>query len=275
MKRVIAVLAVALTCSAQTAAAPSPNQIYDRARAAVAARTLPRYLAYTATAAFARKGKTQVEHLRVVLRTADGRAYVTPLRDSARDRIDVTPYAAPKPPYFWPATTFGFGGPRAVEAPSIYEAPSTPDAASSAGPRVIGSVHAAAREYDVTLVDTTTLDGANMYHLHLVPRADPVHRRLREMFVDAMTFEPRRIVMQAYFARGPIATRPLVTVDYSSFEGTWLIAHARLDAVVRIAFFAYGGAGEFHLDDVSAPPTAPDWEFDPALLAQHEGATHH
>lgn len=270
MRRALA-LAALFACTAQSADTPSPNQIFERARAAASARTLPPFLAYTTNAAFDRKGKTKTERLRVILRTADGKAFVTPLAESAKDRIDTTPYVAAKPPYSWPSSTFGLAKPRALEAPSIYESPGTPVPVPNASiePRVIGSVRAQSRDYDVTLVGTAMIGDARVYDLHLVPRFDPEHRRLRELFVDSTTYETRRIVMQAYLAKGFFKTRPLVTFDYQPFEGAWIISHASLSVTVRVTFFAYGGSGEFRLTDISAPTSEPDWQFDPTLLAAH------
>jgi hypothetical protein len=267
-RHLVGLLLAALVAVGDGAPPLSADAIFDRARAAVAARPLPPYIAYTTYAAFLRKGHTKAEHLRVVLRTSDGHAYVTPVPDSPADRIDTTPYVAVKPPYFWPTTTFGLVPPRAVEGPSIYEDPASATPASS-GPAVIGSVKAVTRDYDVTLVGEEMLDGANVYDLITVPRSDPSHHRIRAMFVDTQTYEPRRIVMQAYAGKGPIHVRPLVTLDYAPFGPTWLIARGTTDVVVRITLFAYGGGGEFRLSDVSFPDTEPDWMFDRDKLRAH------
>jgi hypothetical protein len=91
-----------------SASVPGANEIYDRARAAAKARTLPPYLSYDTHATFERKGKIKAEHLRVVLRTADGKSYVTPVPDSPRDRIDTAPRVEDRPPYnLSPFNTFG------------------------------------------------------------------------------------------------------------------------------------------------------------------------
>jgi hypothetical protein len=241
--------------------------ILDRARAQVAARKIPPYIAYTQYAALARHGRTRAEQARIVLRTADGKVNSTPLPDSPNDRVDATPTVDDRPLVF-PTTTFGFARRGPGEAPSQYESRSTP-AAGPSGPAVIGHVTATARDYDATLVGSETLAGAGVYHLRLVPRFDPQHHPIREMWIDASTFDPRRIAIELWAQTGPVRSRPTVTVDFAPVDGTWLVSHAAMDFVLRFAFLNYGGSGDFRISDVSFPTSEPDWMFDRKGLAAH------
>jgi hypothetical protein len=247
------------------------NEIYDRARAAAYAGKLPPFLSYETHATFARKGKIKAEHFRVVLRTADGKSYVTPVPDSPRDRLDTTPRVQDKPPYLSPFNTFGLIERKAGEKPSLYEAPGTPAPAAS-GPPVIGSVTVTARAYDISLLGIEALGGRNVYHLALHPVRDPVHRRLRELFVATDTYRLERAVIQAYGAAGPLHTRPLVTIDYAPAGDAQAIARISVDVTLRAFFFAYGGHGEFRAENLATRSTEPAWMFEAGLLAAHERA---
>ncbi len=243
--------------------------IYDRARATVAARTLPPYIEYVQYAAFNRHGKVQAERSLVILRMADGKANITRIPDSPADHIDTRPVVKDRP-LVYPTTTFGLVKRRTGETPSIYESDATPPPAPDpGGPAVIGRVRATARDYDPTLVGTEQLAGATVYHLKLVPRFDPRRNPIRDLYIDTTTFDPRRIAIEVFAAAGPVRSRPTVTVDFASIDGTWLIAHAAMEFVLRFAFLNYGGSAEFRTSDVRFPATEPDWMFDAKRLAEH------
>ena len=242
--------------------------IYDRARAVVAARRLPPFIAYTQYAAFMRHGKVQAESARIVIRTADGKANITRLAQSPRDRVDATPAVAR--PLVFPTTTFGFVKRRTGEDASTFEAPPASPAESNAGgPAVIGRVSATARDYDPVLIGVEQLAGSAVYHLRLVPRFDPRRHPIREMYVDTLGFDPRRITIEVWAQAGPVRSRPRVDVDFAPVDGTWLIAHASMDFVLRLLFFSYGGSAEYRTSDIEFPAAEPDWMFDTAALHRH------
>ncbi len=259
---------------ASPAVVPDANAIYDRARAAANAGRLPPFLSYETDATFARKGKIKAEHYRVVLRSADGKSYVTPVPDSPRDRLDTRPRVQDAPPYLSPFNTFGLIERKAGEKPSLEESPGTPalgapPAPQASGPPVIGSVTVTARPYEISLVGIETLGDRTVYHLALRPIRDPVHRRLRELFVATDTYRLERAVIQAYGAAGPLHTRPLVTIDYAPAGDAQAIVRISVDVTLRAFFFAYGGHGEYRAANIATPEAAPDWMFDAALLAEH------
>lgn len=241
---------------------PPATEIFDRAQQAAAARPQPAYIEYTQYAAFIRRGRTRTQTDRIILRTADGKTNVTPLDRSEHARVDDRPLV-------FPTSTFGLVERPGNDAPSVLDngPPSPP-----AGPPVIGRVRATARRYDVTFAGTERLDGAAVFHLVLVPRFDPRRNRIRALYVDTATFQPRRIVIEYFADRGPVRSRPTVTFDYAALRDTWLIAHATMDFVLRMAFVAYGGSGELRISDASFPGAEPDWLFDPAALAAHRAA---
>jgi len=238
--------------------APSADEIFTRARAVAKQRTLPPYLQYRLDGAFEHRGKVDRTHFRVTLRTADGKAYVEPLQDSPRDRIDTTPYVAGGPPYVWPARTFGLIPPThaATDASSVFEG-AAPSPAPSNEPGTIGRVTAIRREYDVTLVGTETVNGHAVYHLHLVPRIDPDTQHLRELYVDTESYQTVREVLEFLGVAGPIRVHPRATLDYVPFGSGWIIATGAGDFTARFGFFSYAGTIGMRIFDVSAPADVP------------------
>jgi hypothetical protein len=262
---VFVLLAVTLRPAALTGQGLDGRSILDRTRVTVAARKLPPFVAYTEYAAFERHGKIKARRARVVVRMADGRANITPLADSPRDRIDTQPTVKDRP-LVYPTTTFGLVKRNNGERPSAFE---NSPALDRNQPRVIGRVEAVAQDYDATLIGTESLNGASVYHLKLVPRVDPDRHRIRALYVDTATFEPRRIAIEVQAAAGPVHSRPTVTVDFTPVDGTWVIAHAAMAFVLRLGFFNYGGSAEYRVCEVSFPAAEPAWMFDSQLLKRH------
>ncbi len=266
-------LTLLFVCGVQLPGAASPavasaDEIYDRARQTVAARSVPPFIAYTESTTFVSHGKARAQHERIILRTADGKVNVTRLPDSPADRVDTTP-AIKDRPLVYPTTTFGLVRRRTGEVSSAYEPPTPESSPAVAGPAIIGHVRSTTRDYDPTFVGTESLNGASVYHLRLVPRGDPVHRPIRDLYVDTTTFDPRRISIAIAAHAGPISSRPTVNVDFAPVEGIWLIAHATMDFVLRLAFFQYAGSADYRTSDISFPAGEPTWMFDATLLAEH------
>jgi hypothetical protein len=262
--------AAAPTPASFGSAAPEALEIFDRTRARVAARVLPPFIAYTEYAAFMRHGKIRAQHDRVILRTADGRADITPVPDSAQDRIDGKPSV--DRPIVNPTTSFGLVKRRTGETASPYETQTAPlpePAADAAGPHLIGHVSSHPRDYDPTLIGIEQIGGARVYHLKLVPRFDPQHHPIRDLYVDTQTYDPRRMAIEVFAAVGPVRSRPTVVVDFAPVDSTWMIDHASMDFVLRLAFLAYGGSAEYRTSEISFPASEPDWLFDAKELAEH------
>ncbi len=269
----VATLAVPLSAFAQATSAPAApaldaTAIYDRTRAAIAARAVPPFIAYAQYAAFERRGKVQAERSQIIVRMADGKVNSTRVPASPDDRVDTQP-AVKDRPLVYPTTSFGLVKRRGGESASAYESASSPAPEPAGGPAVIGRVAAMSRDYDPTLVGTERLDGAAVYHLKLVPRFDPAHHPIRDVWIDTGSFNPRRIAIEVWAAAGPVRSRPTVTVDFAPVDGTWLIAHAGMDFALRFGFLSYSGSAELQISDVRFPAAEPDWMFDPQLLAAH------
>jgi len=280
MRRAPRLLGFAAFCAISIAAklvwaqpALDGEAIFARARTVAEARVLPPYLEYTTYAAFVRKGHVDAEHYHVIVRTADGVSNVTPVPDSPADHIDTKSYVQKSPPYFWPATTFGLARQQRNDSQDFGLSGGAPAPEPSATPlTTIGSVHAVAHDYTVTLAGIETLGGTRMYHLLLEPIYDPQKHQIREAYIDAETFQTRRLVVAVYAKAGPFHSQPRAVVDYAPIGSAWLVSKGEIDFTLRFGPLAFSGAGEFRLTDVRAPEAEPDWLFDKDKLAAHQRA---
>lgn len=250
------------------------DAIYDNARVAVSALDLPPYLAYTADFTLERKGRIEARHERIYLRTADGHAYVRNLPDSPADRVDaqprvVTEGAKDDPATAMPLTTFGLR-PRKAGG-EFLESPATPQPSPSPDHSVIGSVKAVDRAYALEFAGTGTVDGRDVYHLVLTPRRDPLHNRIRELFVDEQTFVPLRYVIEVEALAGPFRKSFFITCDTQAVGPHRLIVRAETSLAFRALFVSFAGTGRYVLRDISYPPALPAWMFDPAAIKAHAG----
>ena len=92
----------------------------------------------------------------------------------------------------------------------------------SSGPKTIGRVSTVRRRYTVRLIEQTSLDGVEVYHLGLDPLADPARDRLRELWIDTQTYA----VVQARIA-GNFVQKPATAVP-------WLIRFRTIDGATYI-----------------------------------------
>jgi hypothetical protein len=89
--------------------------------------------------------------------------------------------------------------------------------------RVIATVSAQAQVYRVELIDTPTLDDVPTYHLRLSPLRRPKENRLRELWIGANDYLPRRALVSGNFTIAPLVDVPW-TIDFSVINGAPYIA---------------------------------------------------
>jgi len=73
---------------------------------------------------------------------------------------------------------------------------------------VIAVVSSQSRDYAVTLVDSPVVEGAPCYHLRLTPLRKPKTNRLRELWIGANDYLPRRDRRRKFHARA-VRRRPV------------------------------------------------------------------
>jgi hypothetical protein len=228
---------------------PTPDAAFADVRAAMAARTTPRYGLYTVRITFERDGRIWsqkydeleyfydgVVHGNAFSREEEASPFIPPGGFSVaipfvkfpRKEKFRNPLGAPIL-----AIDYDFGLLPRVRRTARPE-PSATNAPGD-GTRVIGRVQATARDYDVTRVGIATDDGRTIDHLTLVPTHDPKNLRLRELWIDTATHLPTRLRVAGNFTRPP-STEVTWTVFFRTVDGTLLIDREIADAPLAFGF---------------------------------------
>ena len=89
--------------------------------------------------------------------------------------------------------------------------------------RTIAVVSSGAPVYRVELIDQPQLDGIQTYHLRLTPLRKPKENRLRELWICANDYLPRRAVTAGNFTISPLTDVPW-NVDFALVDGAPVIS---------------------------------------------------
>ncbi len=273
-----------------TSPAPDPYALFTAARAAVSRARYPDRVDYTIAVTGLDGSTPRVDHYRAVSRPDE-------------DLVDVAPISqeqAAHPPSVPHGFNFAFTGavcggkcetgsatvkvPAGRPAPSAdllgvpllaptymfglaYQRPTAggAQAVSTETLPVIAVVSSSARDYAVTLADTPLVDGAPTYHLRLTPLRKPHDNRLRELWIGAADYLPRKAIVAGNFTLAPFVDVPW-TVDFSVIAGAPFIARERADAtlylehrqVVRDASIAFENVDEPNATIYGRPLIAPN-----------------
>lgn len=204
--------------------------IFERARAAFAARTYPSTIKY----------RIRISGLRGELwagRTYDAFERWPEARVYARSISEEEAADPVKPP---PFCFFGLGAPKraGLELPGLLGFPKlavtyafglarTPTASgpSENDPafKTIASVRAVARTYDVRLVGEDDVDGSRCFHLALAPLGNPGTYRVRDLWVDEASYQTRRLVTDGNFTGRETGAGRWI-VSYVQLRDAWYLA---------------------------------------------------
>jgi hypothetical protein len=216
---------------------PTPDvraeEIFAKARAALAARAFPPTIKYAVRISGLSNGKWT------------GRTY-----DSFEDWPDGTVFSRSiseeeaanpvKPP---PFCFFGLGAPKkaGLELPDLIGFPelavtytfglapppaADPEPSSTSIPtglKTIGTVEAVSRTYDVRLAGEEPVDGNACWHLTLRPLGNPGKYRLRDLWVDESSNQVRRLVTDGNFTRPGLGSSAW-TVSYVQLGNSWYLS---------------------------------------------------
>jgi hypothetical protein len=237
----------------------SPQKIYENARLAAYLRTYPRYLTYVIDVQSTAYSTHYHEGYRALLRTQDDALTV-------KQQPIYTTNKAPAPYGF---TFFGlhktgkpqdhidppFGVPL-ISATYDFGLAEAPVSRGDLGPReeaiqsllgvpVIGHVAVSGADYAISLVGQESLDGVDVYHLKMRPLHQPDQYRLRELWVDARTFDVRKLVTQGIFPGGP-AAHAMWTVAFIELHGWWFIRTESTPQTLRWGRKMFSPGTEYH-----------------------------
>ncbi len=130
---------------------------------------------------------------------------------------------------------------------------------------VIAVVSNSARDYDVSLLGETPLNGEETYHLGLKPLRKPKHFRLRELWVGVSDFLPRQALIAGNFTVAPLVDVPWI-VSFRVVDGLLYVSSEHAQAklylshrhTVQGAEVNFQGIQESVGDFSGAPLIAPD-----------------
>jgi len=269
-----AALTFALTalCAAHAVANSPPSlggdEILARARATFHAHARPPFVAYTVAR---REMVNQVPdffdtyELRVWYRSADGSALARrvergvafgPLhyiRPRFNDAVDPGP---PTADIFEPAP-----------------APAAKHGAVSADRETMPTIANVQVKGEFDYRAATVEIAGGSYHLKLQALRDPERNRLREVWVDAATFEVRRIVAddRLFMLPSDVSYPDRLDATLAADDGVPLIEHVAMTTVPDWRSHAPDEQSDYRFKDVAFPAALPDWYFDPRSYRAHIG----
>ena len=263
----ITVLLLAATLS-------DPYQIFGMARARWGAQHYPEKIAYTVAVDVVESGARKTERYEAGYDAAEESLLVDPVSDREKAHpyyvpggfgfnIALSGQGRPDPdvdffgvPFLAPNYSFGIGvTPRGSASPPpdpmelvrevraefhdpLAPSRSVPVPAASPGLREIAAVSTRTRTYDINLVGIEPVDGTPAYHLILHPVRDPGRYRLRDLWIDTQSYEPRKLVEGLNFVRGP-GTAVAWSVTFEQSGGASYIATETALAPTRLGRHHY------------------------------------
>jgi hypothetical protein len=239
-------LATALTAARAQADEPvvKPFQVIDHALERWRGR--PRPLAVSYVVNFTGRNKDRVFRRRFLVDASvpDHTTHVTVLASEG----PAPPFVQPEKPRLLATETFGF-------VPPDAQASALPLAPAATNLPVIAAVHATVRyPYNVSFVGFESVENRPAYHLQLDPRRAPDAYPLREIWIDASTYDVLQVVAQQFERLGPIAIPYRVSARYAEQGPYWLITHAEAGATIRAGLFSYASNADADFEDFQYAP---------------------
>jgi hypothetical protein len=273
-------------------ALPKPYAIYDRARNVLAAERYPEQFQYRVTVGVIEGGTTKSEHYHC--ESVDGDIRPMGVSDEERQAphytsgIDLRLVMT----LGWnthkggPSQTWSAAANKKEALPDFFGLPlvspaymfglnaATKDDAGAPQANDAGTLHSIAtvvsenRAYSISLAGEESLRGIQAYHLELRPLASASVYRLRDLWIDAATYDVLQASVQGNFTNAPMTQVPwtvefvtVAGVTYIDSEATTATLHFRRDRTFDGALIAF--------DDISEAtgtlPTLPNVVTDGVL----------
>jgi hypothetical protein len=234
--------ALCLALSSNASAAPDAYQIFDRARRVLEAQSYPDPIFYRTTIHVSEGAKDEFEHFRaeafssgdvrvegvseeeqaaphqstgvnfkfafsIGWNTGAGGQTETVTKDAHRKEASPDYLGVP---LISPSYSFGLT-PQRDDAPKL-------NLPSALNLPTIATVTAIGRAYRVFLLGTEMMDGLYTYHLRLEPTSHPDRYRIRELWVDAYTYQIVQLQTQGNFTAAPMSNVPWL-VTFQTVDG--------------------------------------------------------
>lgn len=130
----------------------------------------------------------------------------------------------------------------------------TQQSVASGEVKTIAAVTSYVRRYTITLAGMDTLNGAQCYHLVLKPNFDPARLRLRDVWVDAQTYETRQLISSGNFTGSAVPW----LITFADVDGSQYIASETALAPVGVGDHRYEHASiAFQAIAQAQRPTRP------------------
>lgn len=232
-----------------------PYAIWLRTRSAVTSSQYPEHIAYKIGVSGLDGSATASDHYRASYDSSNGSIRVFSISDEQLEKPAPVPHGFNvmltadvcfiycigfRQPVGRPEATQDLFGPPILDPTYMFRmrykiaASSTELQEGDSALRTIAVVSNSVHDYQVSLMDTPTLDGVSTYHLKLVPLRSPKDNRLRELWVGSMDYLPRRAVIAGNFTIAPLVDVPW-SVDFEIINGAPYISREAAAATLYMA----------------------------------------
>lgn len=255
---------------AQAQAAPDPYSVFAKSRSYWVHQHYPEMLRYSVAVSVVEDGNARTERYESVYDAVNNAISVDPVSDYERAHpvvptgidFSVASQRIGKP---FPAIDF-LGVPRLAPNYSFGMAPFIParnaydsnelvaqirgefhDTAPLRVPGgkkalpLIGTVFAVDHSYRIAYINDETIDGHDCYHLALTPARDPSHYRIREAWIDRVSYAPWKLIDASNFRSGA-AANVAWTINFADVNGAHYISRERADAPISLNGRAFSSA---------------------------------
>jgi hypothetical protein len=120
-----------------------------------------------------------------------------------------------------------------------------PDETFGLVPRVRSgtSDDASAASIQTLAVGSESLGGRSVYHLRFAPRSDAERYPVRDVWIDATSFDVRKVAAREVEHAGLLQVPFLLTVDYGSAGPYWLVERGEAGATAHLVLFTLSAQG--------------------------------
>jgi hypothetical protein len=294
----VAPFALCLAAATNASASSDAYAIFDRARQVLQAQSYPDPIFYRTTVHVAEGSKDEFEHFRAEA-FAGGDVRVAGVSDEEQTAPQQSSGVNFKLAFSIGWNT-GAGGQSATATADAHRKEASPDylgvplispsysfgwnlqrsgtpepvALRASKLPTIVTVRAIGRAYKISLVGTEIVEGFLAYHLHLEPAVDPGRYRIRELWIDAYTYQIVRLQTQGNFTVAPMADVPWL-VTFQDVGGTFYIKDETALAPLVFRHDRTFSTASISFDDIratdNASPILPTMDGNPADLREPDG----